>query len=69
MYHLDPEFNDVYINFILSIVFQVLPMEILLIWHRHPWFFGQVGCGIAVVFVELVTYVSVGTIFTFTFER
>ena len=49
--------------------FTVLPMEILLMWHKFPWPFGKVGCGIAVTFSELVTYVSVGTMFAFTIER
>ena len=49
--------------------FAVLPMEILLMWHKYPWHFGKVGCGIAVTLSELVTYVSVGTIFAFTIER
>ena len=49
--------------------FSVLPMEILLMWHKFPWPFGKVGCGIAVTFSELVTYVSVGTMFAFTIER
>ena len=44
-------------------------MEILLMWHKYPWHFGKVGCGIAVTLSELVTYVSVGTIFAFTIER
>ena len=65
----DSKFNNVHSIYISTISFQVLPMDILLIWHRYPWVLGHVGCGVAVIFSELVTYVSVGTIFAFTFER
>ena len=47
----------------------VLSIEILVMWQSYPWYFGEIGCKIAVVFSELVSYVSVGTVFAFTIER
>ena len=51
------------------ILFLVLPMEIVLIWHSYPWYLGRTGCVVAVILGELVTYLSVGTMIAFTVER
>ena len=47
----------------------VIPMEITLFWSNYPIPFGEVGCDMAIVTSELVTYVSILTMVAFTLER
>ena len=47
----------------------VIPMEITLFWQNYPIPFGQLGCDVAIVVSELVTYVSILTMIAFTIER
>ena len=47
----------------------VVPIEILLFWHHYPWPFGALGCALVGILSELVTYVSIITMISFTIER
>ena len=44
-------------------------MEVTLFWRNYPIPFGDVGCNLAIVISELVTYVSILTMIGFTIER
>ena len=49
--------------------FPGLPMEATMMWITYPWPFGKIGCQFMVIFSEAAAYVSVFTMFAFTFER
>ena len=40
-----------------------------MIWKSYPWPLGQLGCQVMVIFSEAAAFVSVFTMFAFTFER
>ena len=44
-------------------------MEVTLFWRNYPIPLGDVGCNLAIVISELVTYVSILTMIGFTIER
>ena len=44
-------------------------MEIVLFWRNYPIPLGKLGCDLAIVISELVTYVSILTMIAFTIER
>ena len=44
-------------------------MEIVLFWKNYPIPLGKLGCDIATVVSELMTYVSILTLIVFTIER
>ena len=41
----------------------------MLVWNQYPWKFGNIGCKFGRFVSELVTYVSIFTMITFTVER
>lgn len=44
-------------------------MEVILFWRNYPIPLGAMGCDLAIVISELVTYVSILTMIGFTIER
>ena len=53
----------------LHYILSVMPIELILMWQKYPWPFGQFGCRFATAISELVTHVTIIKIIIFTVER